>query len=60
MVLIAANDLLISDEPSTSLDVTIKDQILRLISKIVDERVTSVILISYALGAVKGFVIRST
>ncbi len=51
--LVSANELLIADEPGTSLDVTIKDQILRLIGEIVENHGTSVILISHALGAVR-------
>ena len=58
MALIASNDLLIADEPGTSLDVTIEDQILRLLGNLVKERGTSIILISHALGAVKGLVDR--
>lgn len=56
MALVAANNLLIADEPGTSLDVTIEDQILRLIGEIVRTKGISVILISHALGAVKGLV----
>jgi peptide/nickel transport system ATP-binding protein len=56
--LISAGDLLIADEPGTSLDVTIEDQILRLLGNIVKDKGTSVILISHALGAVKGLVDR--
>ena len=56
MALASASDLLIADEPGTSLDVTIEDQILKLIGKLVKERGTSIILISHALGAVKGLV----
>ena len=48
--------LLIADEPTTNLDVTIQDQVLRLIKDIVEKRKLSVILISHALGAVRGFV----
>lgn len=58
MALISANKLLIADEPSTNLDVTIGDQVLRLIGNLVEEKGTSVILISHALGAVKGLVDR--
>lgn len=58
MALVSANKLLIADEPSTNLDVTIGDQVLRLISNLVEEKGTSVILISHALGAVKGLVDR--
>jgi peptide/nickel transport system ATP-binding protein len=48
--------LLIADEPTTNLDVTIQDQVLGLIKDIVEKRKLSVILISHALGAVRGFV----
>ncbi len=58
MALASANDLLIADEPGTSLDVTIEDQILRLLKKLVEERDTSIVLISHALGAVRGLVDR--
>jgi len=54
--LVSASELLIADEPGTNLDVTIQDQILRLIGQLVDERGASIILISHALGAVKGLV----
>jgi peptide/nickel transport system ATP-binding protein len=56
MSLASAKDLLIADEPGTSLDVTIEDQIMRLLKQIVEERGLSVILISHSIGAVKGFV----
>jgi len=54
MALVSTNELLIADEPGTSLDVTIKDQILRLLRELAEKRSTSIILISHALGAVKG------
>ena len=54
----SAGKLLIADEPGTNLDVTIKDQVLRLIGNLVDELGTSIILISHALGTVKGLVDR--
>jgi peptide/nickel transport system ATP-binding protein len=56
--LVSASELLVADEPGTSLDVTIEDQIMRLLKKIVDERGMSIILISHALGTVKNFVDR--
>ena len=56
MSLASAKDLLIADEPGTSLDVTIEDQIMRLLKQIVEDRGLSVILISHSIGAVKGFV----
>jgi len=58
MSLATARDLLIADEPTTNLDVTIQDQVLRLMKNLVERRNLSVILISHALGAVRGFVDR--
>jgi peptide/nickel transport system ATP-binding protein len=58
MALVSAANLLIADEPGTNLDVTIQDQVLRLLGDLVEERGTSIILISHALGAVKGLVDR--
>ena len=51
--LIGVRDLLIADEPGTNLDVTIRDQILRLLHGLVEDRSISVILISHAIGAVR-------
>ena len=45
-----ARDLLIADEPTTNLDVTIQDQVLRLIKDVVREKGTSLILITHSLG----------
>jgi peptide/nickel transport system ATP-binding protein len=45
-----ARDLLIADEPTTNLDVTIQDQVLRLIKDLVREKGTSLILITHSLG----------
>jgi peptide/nickel transport system ATP-binding protein len=56
MSLANARDLLIADEPGTSLDVTIEDQIMKLLHNIVEERDLSVILITHSIGTVKGFV----
>lgn len=58
MALVSATNLLIADEPGTNLDVTIQDQVLRLLGELVEDRGTSIILISHALGAVKGLVDR--
>lgn len=59
MSLVSAGTLLIADEPGTSLDVTIQDQILRLLKVLVEEKGTSIILISHALGTVKGLADRT-
>lgn len=53
MALINRPKLLIADEPGTSLDVTIQDQILRLLNQIVDEKNMAIILISHSLGVVR-------
>jgi peptide/nickel transport system ATP-binding protein len=45
-----ARDLLIADEPTTNLDVTIQDQVLRLIKELVQQKGTSLILITHSLG----------
>ena len=56
MSLATARDLLIADEPTTNLDVTIQDQVLRLMKNLVEKKNLSVILISHALGTVRGTV----
>ena len=45
-----ARDLLIADEPTTNLDVTIQDQVLRLIRDLVEKKGASLILITHSLG----------
>ncbi len=52
-------NLLIADEPGTSLDVTIQDQILRLLNNLVKEKHLSIILISHALGVIKNITERT-
>jgi peptide/nickel transport system ATP-binding protein len=54
MAMVTANELLIADEPGSSLDATIEDQILRLIGRVVEGKKISAIHISHSLGAVKG------
>ena len=44
--------LLIADEPTTALDVTIQAQILRILKKLAEESDTSVILITHDMGVV--------
>ena len=52
-IALAANpDILICDEPTTALDVTIQSQILELINKLKRERNLSVIFITHDLGVV--------
>ena len=52
IALIAAPDVLICDEPTTALDVTIQAQILELINRIKKERNLSCIFITHDLGVV--------
>lgn len=54
-IALAANpEVLIADEPTTALDVTIQAQILNLMKKIQEERESSIIFITHDLGVVAG------
>src|ERR687896_716312 len=54
MALACEPKLLIADEPTTALDVTIQAQILDLLRRLVTERRTALILITHDLGVVAG------
>jgi oligopeptide/dipeptide ABC transporter ATP-binding protein len=58
MALICKPDLLIADEPTTALDVTIQAQILDLMKKLRMDFGTSILLITHDLGVVAEFVER--
>ncbi len=47
--------LIIADEPTTALDVTIQAQVMELLHKLKDQLDTSIILITHDLGVVAGF-----
>lgn len=52
MAMVMKPDLLIADEPTTALDVTIEAQILHLMRKLRDENGTSILLITHNMGVV--------
>jgi oligopeptide/dipeptide ABC transporter ATP-binding protein len=54
MALACEPKLLIADEPTTALDVTIQAQILELLKEVVSERDTALMLITHDLGVVAG------
>ncbi|MFV0558112.1 MAG: ABC transporter ATP-binding protein [Enterococcus sp.] len=54
MAFLAQPELLIADEPTTALDVTIQAQILRLIRKLQHESHLSVVLVTHDFGVVAG------
>jgi oligopeptide transport system ATP-binding protein len=54
MALACEPKILIADEPTTALDVTIQAQILDLLRKLVENRDTALILITHDLGVVAG------
>ena len=58
MALLCNTSLLIADEPTTALDVTISDQILRLIGNLVRSKGISYLLISHNLGIIRGMTSR--
>ncbi len=55
MALINEPDLLIADEPTTALDVTVQLQILDLISELKDKNSLAVLFITHDLGIVKNY-----
>ena len=54
MALSCEPDVLIADEPTTALDVTIQAQILDLLAELQERKGTSIILITHDLGVVAG------
>jgi len=58
MSLVTPRELLIADEPGTALDVTIQDQIHRLLRALVEEKGRSLIMITHSLGVARELVDR--
>jgi peptide/nickel transport system ATP-binding protein len=52
MALVNDPDLIIADEPTTALDVTVQAQIIELLKGIQDERGTAIVIITHDLGVV--------
>ena len=55
MALITKPELLLADEPTTALDVTVQAQILELIRQLQQERGTAVVFVTHDIGIVSGF-----
>lgn len=53
MTMAAQRQLLLADEPGTALDVTIQDQILRLIKSLVESGELSVVMVTHSLGVIR-------
>ncbi|MGB9802829.1 ABC transporter ATP-binding protein [Desulfofundulus sp.] len=53
MAIVTPRELLIADEPGTSLDVTIQDQVHRLLRGLVEKKGMSLIMITHSLGVAR-------
>lgn len=53
MALATPRDLVIADEPTTNLDVTIQDQVLKILKDRVEDKGSSLILITHSLGVAR-------
>lgn len=53
MSLATPRDLVIADEPTTNLDVTIQDQVLKILKERVEDKGSSLILITHSLGVAR-------
>ncbi|NLJ99689.1 MAG: ABC transporter ATP-binding protein [Clostridia bacterium] len=53
MAIVTERELLIADEPGTSLDVTIQDQVHRLLRDLVDKKGMSLVMITHSLGVAR-------
>src|SRR5207244_4585534 len=55
MMLIAEPDLLIADEPTSAIDVTVQNQVLRILDDLVTDRGMGLVFISHNLTIVSSF-----
>ena len=53
MALMKDTELILADEPTTALDVTIEEQILDLLDELVRDKHKSLVIVSHALGAIR-------
>lgn len=53
MAIMTQRDLMIADEPGTALDVTIQDQVHKILNRLVAEREMSLIMITHSLGVAR-------
>ncbi|MEM1081843.1 MAG: ABC transporter ATP-binding protein, partial [Pseudomonadota bacterium] len=54
MGLLCQPDILIADEPTTALDVTVQSQIIRLLDELAEQSSTAILLITHDLGIIAG------
>lgn len=53
MALAAEPSIILADEPTTNLDVTIQDQVLRLIKRLTEEQRIALVLVTHSLGVAR-------
>ena len=53
MAIMTQRDLMIADEPGTALDVTIQDQVHKILNRLVEERGMALIMITHSLGVAR-------
>ncbi|KUK02425.1 MAG: D,D-dipeptide ABC transport system ATP-binding protein DppD [Thermotoga sp. 50_1627] len=53
MALAARPSIILADEPTTNLDVTIQDQVLKLIKRLSDEQKLALVLVTHSLGVAR-------
>lgn len=53
MALAAEPNIILADEPTTNLDVTIQDQVLKLLKRLCDEQELALVLVTHSLGVAR-------